>query len=178
MRSYNPLRVETLGQNSAAALMEYPAAALPPDAFEGIGVYTLHYSGTFEPYAGLGERPVYVGKADKGVHARLGQHARSVDQALNLDLADFRCRWLVMEEVWVGLTEQVLIAQYRPVWNIVVKGFGIHTPGSGRGQQRRSPWDTLHPGRPFAEGRPDNRRSAADLITAIRQHREQHDAQT
>lgn len=30
-------------------------------------------------------------------------------------------------------------------------GFGNHDPGGGRRDQRRSAWDTIHPGRSWAE---------------------------
>lgn len=54
MRVYNPLSVDELGRNAARALMEYPAEVLPPgDTFDGAGVYTLHYSGTFPAYADI-----------------------------------------------------------------------------------------------------------------------------
>ena len=44
----------------------------------------------------------------------------------------------------------MLIRHFQPVWNQVIDGFGNHDPGKGRNQQRRSVWDTLHPGREWA----------------------------
>ncbi|MCS1411834.1 MAG: hypothetical protein M2R45_05036 [Verrucomicrobia subdivision 3 bacterium] len=63
MRTYNPLSVDELGKNAARALMGYPAVALPPEPpFPGAGVYTLHYTGSFNAYAGMREdEPIYVG---------------------------------------------------------------------------------------------------------------------
>ena len=163
--------------------MGYPAAALPPgETFDDAGVYTLHYTGAFATYAGLGvDVPIYVGKADPPgrrqgrtqasttvLHHRLQEHAGSIEAASNLDLTDFRCRWLVLDPVWIGLTEQVLLAQYQPVWNVVVDGFGNHDPGAGRRNQRRSRWDTLHPGREWASLLRDRGETAADVIAAIR----------
>ena len=157
MRNYDPLSVDELGRNAARASMEYPADALPPaNAFEGVGVYTLHYTGEFPAYAAIGaDVPIYVGKADPPgrrqgrtqastpvLHRRLQEHAESIEAAFNLDLSDFRCRWFVLDPVWAGLTEQVLIAQYQPIWNVVVDGFGNHDTGAGRRNQRRSRWDT------------------------------------
>ena len=183
MRAYNPLSVDELGCNMARALMEYPADVLPPSkAFDGAGVYTLHYTGAFPSYAGLGLNvPIYVGKADPPgrrqgrtpasttvLHSRLQEHAGSIESASNLDLPDFRCRWLVLDPGWVGLTEQVLIAQYQPLWNVVVDGFGNHDPGAGRRNQRRSRWDTLHPGRDWASSLRDRGETAADVVTAIK----------
>ena len=110
MRAYNPLSVDELGRNAARALMGYPADVLPPgEAFDGAGVYTLHYTGAFSAYARIGDDvPFYVGKADppgrrqgrtsastQVLHRRLQEHAESIEIASNLDLIDFRCRWLV-----------------------------------------------------------------------------------
>lgn len=167
MRTYDPLSVDELGRNAARALMEYPPDDLPPkESFEGGGVYTLHYVGSFPAYAGMDdEEPIYVGKADlpgkrqgrtrarrqtPALHRRLVKHAESLESAQNLHLHDFQCRWLVLDAVWISLTEQVLIAEYSPVWNVTVDGFGNNDPGKGRWNQRRSQRDTLHPGRLWA----------------------------
>ena len=184
MRTYDPLSVDELGRNAARALMEYSAVTLPPsEAFGGAGVYTLHYIGTFPAYNGLGEdTPIYVGKADppgrrqgrarvisniSSLYQRLLRHTDSIESAYNLDLDDFRCRWLVLDPIWIGLTEQVLIAEYRPIWNVVVDGFGNNPPGANRQNQRRSQWDTLHPGREWANHLQDRGETAADVLTAI-----------
>jgi len=109
MRDYDPLSVDELGQNAARALMSYPAVALPPEeTFAGTGVYTLHYTGGFPAYAGMGDdEPIYVGKANPSggrqgrdasarltsvLRSRLAKHARSIEAVRNLDLRDFRCR--------------------------------------------------------------------------------------
>lgn len=186
MRTYNPLSVDELGQNAARALMNYPAAPLPPTpAFEGAGVYTIHYGGPFDAYRDMPE-PIYVGKADprgkrqgRGrtmavrtvLHDRLTRHARSIEQVENLDLRDFTCRWLVLDDVWIGLTEQVLIAEYKPLWNVLVAGFGINAPGKGRGDQRKSQWDTLHPGRPYVATLPPRDETPDDILANIHLHR-------
>lgn len=183
-RNYDPLNIDELGRNAARKLMDYPAIALPPaDRFFGGGVYTIYYRGPFHAYANLKvDEPIYVGKADlpgkrQGrrapqapkpvLHSRLKEHAQTINHANNLDLNDFRCRWLVLHPVWISLTEQVLIAEYQPVWNVMVDGFGIHQPGQGRRRQRRSQWDTLHPGRPWAAELPGNDMSAPEIEQAI-----------
>ena len=184
MRNYDPLSVDVLGQNAARALMEHPADVLPPaNAFNGAGVYTLHYRGEFPTYAGIGEEtPIYVGKADppgrrqgrrRGaaeittLYRRLQEHADSISTVDNLELPDFRCRWLVPDPVWIGLTEQTLIAEYRSLWNVLVDGFGNHDPGGGRRNQRRSQWDTLHPGRAWALLLQDRGESVQDIMAAV-----------
>lgn len=193
MRTYNPLNVEELGRNAARALMSYPSTTLPPaDSFEGAGVYTLHYRGYFPAYVDMNNRePIHVGKADlpgkrqgraatgrsaSVLYRRLAEHASSIESADNLELDDFSCRWLVLDSVWIGLTEQVLIAEYRPIWNNQVDGFGHHDQGRTRRNQRRSRWDTLHPGRPWAIHNQARDESVDDILAAIAHHREGHSA--
>ena len=188
MRFYNPLSLDELGTNAARALMGYPCDTLPPNQqFAGAGVYTLHYSGFFHAYAGMGDKePVYVGKADlpgkrqgqatanqssTALYRRLTKHAESINAAQNLNLADFHCRWLILDSVWIGLTEQVLIAEYQPIWNVVVDGFGNNDPGKGRWNQKRSQWDTLHPGRSWAYNLQDLGETATDIMAAVSKHR-------
>ena len=189
MREYDPLSVDELGKNAVRALMDYPLDTLPPEmAFEGAGVYTIHYTGDFKAYANLDDEPIYVGKADmpgrrqgrgraRGVasrrvlYRRLTEHSRSIDSAENLNLADFGCRWLVLDPIWIGLTEQLLIAEYRPIWNVVVDGFGHHDQGTTRRNQERSRWDTVHSGREWAERYRPRRDSAESILDAIAEHR-------
>ncbi len=178
-RRYNPLSVDELGRNAARAVMEYPAEVLPlPEAFEGAGVYTLHYSGSFPAYAGMEPtEAIYVGQAvvtktkRRPLFQRLGEHARSIEDAENLDLDDFRCRWLVLDTIWIGMTEQILIEQYRPVWNLTVAGFGNHNQGTTRNTQERSWWDTLHPGRRWASEQRPNETSIETILREIAAHR-------
>ena len=68
----------------------------------------------------------------------------------NLDLADFSCRFLEVDDIWIPLGESLLIQFYRPLWNSVVDGFGNHDPGGGRYKGASPSWDTLHPGRHWA----------------------------
>ncbi len=171
MRAYNPLSVDELGRNAARALMDYDIAELPPQPqFSGAGVYTIHYSGSFPAYVDL-DSPIYVGKADRGLHTRLSEHAASIDAATNLSCGDFGCRWLVLEQVWIGLTEQILIDRYDPIWNRVVKGFGNHHQGKARRDQQRSQWDTIHPGRAWAAMMQERSESTDHLLDRIAKHR-------
>lgn len=166
---YNPLDKLNLADSIERALLEQPCGPLPPTPFEGAGIYALYYSGDFPAYGPISDRecvsPIYVGKAvppggrrggflnaaiGRVLSARLGQHARSIGEATNLDLADFRCRYLVLDDVWIPLGETLLISHFEPVWNRVVDGFGKHVSGTTRSTGRRSSWDELHPGRPWA----------------------------
>jgi hypothetical protein len=87
---------------------------------------------------------------------RLKEHSTSISEAKNLDINDFSCRFLVCDDIWIPLGESLLIEQFKPVWNVLIEGFGIHTPGKGRKKQGKSKWDTLHPGRSLAKELPPN----------------------
>lgn len=192
---YNPLDKRNLGVSVADALLDRPILPLPPaPSFTGAGIYAIYYGGNFEAYRPIAERnlgnqfalPIYVGKAvpagaRKGgfglditpgqvLFNRLREHAESIEQAKNLVLADFRCRYLVVDDIWIPLGEAMMISKFSPVWNRVIDGFGNHDPGKGRYQQQRSPWDVLHPGRPWAERCAECNRSEQDLLAVLSAH--------
>lgn len=174
---YNPLDKRNLGASVADAILKQsPVSLPPPDQFNGAGVYAIYYTGNFPQYNMVAAEnrgdtfnwPIYVGKAvpqgsRKGglglspdnvgpvMYKRLKEHAESIQQAMNLQLEDFTCRYLVVDDIWIPLGESLLIQRFRPIWNMHLDGFGNHDPGSGRYQQKRSPWDVIHPGRPWAE---------------------------
>jgi hypothetical protein len=172
---FNPLDKTNLGESVAEALLQQPVGQMPPtEPFIGAGVYALYYEGDFALYKEVAEQnrnelyrwPIYVGKAvpagarkggyglgaDPGLalFKRLAEHADSIEQAENLRLRDFRCRFLVVDDIWIPLAESLLIEMFSPLWNRKIDGFGNHDPGSGRYNQQRSPWDVIHPGRPWA----------------------------
>jgi len=163
--------------------------------FEGAGIYAIYYTGPFEAYAPIAEAnrdgqfttPIYVGKADpqggrKGadfdaphglaLFSRLADHGKSVLAASNLDAADFACRHLVVDEVWIRMAERMLISWHQPVWNMVVDGFGNHDPGGRRATQYRSPWDVLHPGRSWAVKLGDSGLSTDEIEARVAGHLE------
>ncbi|WP_298820974.1 Eco29kI family restriction endonuclease [Chloroflexus sp.] len=89
-------------------------------------------------------------------------------QVDNLSLDDFWRRYLVVDDIWIALAENMLIEMFAPVWNTTIIGFGSHAPGKGRHNQKRSAWDTLHPGRPWAAGLPPNAQSEDEIIAMAR----------
>lgn len=191
---YNPLDKLNLGQSIVTAMLAGPCAPLPTAStprFVGAGVYAIYYSGPFPAYASVskpdcGGDPIYVGKAipsggrqgsfglapqvSNALYNRLKEHAGSLAQAQNLELADFACRYLVVDDIWIPLGESLLIAQYQPVWNSVVDGFGNHPPGTGRAAGRRPLWDELHPGRPWANALPAPAMTTEAIQEAITAH--------
>ena len=199
-QAFNPLDRVQLGRSVGQALLQSPCEALPPaDRFDGAGIYAIYYQGPFEAYRPIAlagcEWPIYVGRAmppggrkglvglgaspGRKLYARLREHYRSVNAVNSLDEEDFRCRYLVVEDIWIPLAERLLISHYRPLWNGVVDGFGGHAPGgtpggtTGRAGQQKSAWDTLHPGRSFAKGRPAQV-TAAKIRELIAEHLNAH----
>jgi hypothetical protein len=108
---YNPLDDENLAQNVADALEREPVHLMPPERFQGPGLYAIYYIGNNELYAPLSELstrdgspedkglgpfavPIYVGKAAasgsrKGnsrkskteLYRRLQEHSTSIKKA-------------------------------------------------------------------------------------------------
>ena len=179
-KPFNPLDKRNLAASIAEALLEadpMPLDTVP--SFKGTGVYAIYYTGSHPAYVPLAQAnqegrwwaPIYVGKAirkggRKGVavieddndapngtelFSRLKEHADSIKTAAtSLAIEDFHCRFLVVDEIWIPLGENLLISRFMPVWNTTVDGFGNHDPGKGRYQGLRPRWDVLHPGRAWA----------------------------
>jgi len=174
LKPFNPLDKRNLGESVADKLLEMAAQPLPPESFVGAGVYAIYYTGSFCAYTRLSKVnrdgqfrcPIYVGKAvpagarkgglgldvehGQALWKRLSEHSESVKAAQNLDIADFFCRFLVVDDIWIPLAESMLIERFKPVWNRVLDGFGNHDPGKGRYQGMMPQWDCLHPGRAWA----------------------------
>jgi hypothetical protein len=176
VKPFNPLSKDSLGRSLTEAFLKSPLHPLPPnEKFAGAGVYSLYYSGGLPLYRDLVARnavselsaPIYVGKAvplgsRKGgadfdaatghaLYARLRNHAESIRQAEKLEVCDFECRYLIVDDVWIPLAESLLIAKFRPLWNLVIDGFGNNPQGKGRKDQKMSSWDVIHSGRKRAE---------------------------
>lgn len=193
-KPYNPLDKRRLAESTVRGLLASPPEPLPPSLlFLGAGIYAIYYCGDFPLYKNVSsankgsyEQPIYIGKAvppggrkggsfDKttrssALHKRLLEHAESIRQASNLNLENFRCRYLVVDELWIRLTESLLINMFHPLWNVVVDGFGNHDPGKGRYQGKRPNWDTLHPGRSWAKRLQSGAKTIQEIENSIREH--------
>lgn len=178
MKPYNPLEKQNLGKSVADSLIKQKPVPLGSiQRFSGAGVYAIYYTGAFDAYSKLHEWntsaddlnvPIYVGKAvptggrkgnidpeisAKGtaLFSRLDEHRKSIEQVANLEIDDFWCRYLVVDDIWIPLGETLLIQRHRPIWNSLIDGFGNHDPGAGRYNGARPNWDTLHTGRDWAD---------------------------
>lgn len=171
---FNPLDKKNLGASVAEALLTkevHPLGRLP--VFEGAGIYAIYYTGSFPSYQQIARLncdskfllPIYVGKAvpagarmgaslelaaGKVLSKRLKEHADSIKAVTNLNIDDFYCRFLVVDDIWIPLGESLIIARFTPIWNSLIDGFGNHNPGKGRHAGMRPRWDVLHPGRGWA----------------------------
>lgn len=168
---------------------------MPPlEDFEGAGVYALYFIGKKGVYQNFHEinrleyrQPIYIGKAvprgwrqgriptssSQELYRRLCDHTKSIESCTNLDISDFLCRFMILENAasnLIGTVEAALIRNYQPLWNCILDGFGNHDPGSGRYNQERSEWDTLHPRRIWASRCAESSQSLDDLISKVKQY--------
>lgn len=194
---FDPTSPQVIGKIVADALLLQDREKLSDavkQSFYGAGVYAIYYRGPFDSYQPISKKdhPIYVGKADPDeLHAltpeaqgarlfgRLKDHHRSLSYAQNLDIADFDCRYLVVRSAWVETAEDLLIDRFKPVWNNETKvcyGFGKHGDRAETRANERSPWDTLHPGRPWAtsEANTPNKRGIEKIKADIAAHFEQN----
>jgi hypothetical protein len=189
---FDPLDYRIVAKSVVDALLSRALEPLPPgQQFVGGGVYAIYYAGSFRVYEPVSGKnvPIYVGKAvpaggRKGgedlesleytmpntgqvLFKRLGDHAESVKAANNLDVADFTCRYLPVTPIWIAVAEGFLIRRFRPIWNLVAGGFGNHDIGKSRHSQKRSEWDTIHPGRHWAQNCQPSKRTSREILEAI-----------
>jgi hypothetical protein len=141
-------------------------------------LYAIYYTGhnpTYKKYSELNrlsyDFPIYVGKAvpsgwrqsrishseekkSTELFSRLRQHSNNITAVENINLEDFKCRFVIFESDgsdMISTIEASLIKLNRPLWNSALDGFGNHDPGKGRYEQANSDWDVIHKGRAFAE---------------------------
>ena len=192
---YNPLDKKNLGASVAEALLGRKSHSLSGlSTFHGAGIYAVYYTGDFEADQRLRDQnqgpdlvaPIYVGKAipsggRKGVFApegtkskalftRLKEHAESIAATENLNVKDFQCRFLIVDDIWIPLGESLLIAKFAPIWNTLIDGFGNHDPGKGRHQGMRPRWDVLHTGRAWAEKCQPRLETSAQIAREVQSH--------
>lgn len=144
---FNPPAKRNLGKSVVDALLESPALPLANVGnFPGAGVYAIYYRGSFPSYkllSALNQKiaayPIYVGKAiPKGgrkgtgtdasldstaLSKRLQEHKASIEVVDSLRVEDFSYRSLVVDAIWIGLGETLIIQRFQPLWNQVADGY-------------------------------------------------------
>lgn len=184
---FNPLESHHLGVSVAKALLaQKPVSMEDIQEFEGAGIYAIYYTGDFPAYADSVVRnannafksPIYAGKAvprgsrkgefisstpGKSLFTRIQEHVESIKTTSNLDIKDFHCRSLVVEDIWIPLAESLVIKHFTPFWNCRLDGFGNHNPGKGRHEGKRPLWDVMHPGRAWAASLRARKETKEDL---------------
>lgn len=191
---FDPSSPRVVGRFTALAMLAQARAPLGlVPRFYGSGVYVIYYRGEFPPYAPISgsETPIYVGQAapaqqgartarDQGerLAARLNEHRKNIAKAgTTLSLADFEARFLVVQSGWETAAEDYLIHLFRPIWNNetrILYGLGKHGDSALTRANKRSPWDTLHPGRAWAANSVEDASSAERIESELREHFERH----
>lgn len=191
---FDPSNPKIIGRFTALALVAQDREPLAEiGKFYGSGVYAIYYRGDFEPYGPLknGETPIYVGQAapalanahtarDQGprLAARLNEHRKNIAKAdTTLSVEDFDARFLVVQSGWETAAEDFLIHLFRPVWNSetnILYGLGKHGDDATTRANKRSPWDTLHPGRIWAAKSIEDARTPDVIIGDLEAHFRSH----
>ncbi|WAC59372.1 Eco29kI family restriction endonuclease [Brevundimonas sp. SL130] len=191
---FDPSNPKIIGRFTALALVAQDRESLAEiGKFYGSGVYAIYYRGDFEPYGPLknSETPIYVGQAapalanahtarDQGprLAARLNEHRKNIAKAeTTLRVEDFEARFLVVQSGWETAAEDFLIHLFRPVWNSetnILYGLGKHGDDATTRANKRSPWDTLHPGRVWAAKSIEDARTPDVIIGDLEAHFRSH----
>lgn len=193
---FDPSDPKYMGRLIAITMLKQPKVALDAlPRFYGSGVYALYYKGAFSAYQPISgtEIPIYVGKVDpKSAEAATPQeqgdklwfrllkdHAKNIKLATStLDVHDFECRFLVVKSAWQNTAETYLINHFQPVWNNEMKvcfGIGKHGDNAKTRQNKRSPWDEIHPGRKWAAGNEPRPGGVEAVLQAVADHFKQLD---
>lgn len=163
-------------------------AELDGAPFFGSGVYAIYYHGKaeacYQPLSGT-ETPIYVGKANpksayaetveaqgQTLYLRMKEHAKAIRQT-GLPLSDFSFRSAAIQSGMQAAVEEFMIRLFKPIWNKETNlcfGIGKHGDSATTRTNKRSPWDTMHPGRKWAADTADDQRKRSDIESAILKH--------
>lgn len=165
-----------------------PLDQLLEKPFYGAGVYAIYYHGrkekAYRPLSGT-ETPIYVGKANpknpqaetveeqgQALFLRLKEHVQNM-QRTDLALGDFRFRAVPIQTGMQAAVEDFMIRLFRPIWNKEIKicyGIGKHGDDAETRKNKRSPWDTMHPGRRWAAATRADQKSRQEIKAQITKH--------
>ncbi len=165
-----------------------PMSEMENTPFYGSGVYAIYYVGNtekaYERLSGT-ETPIYVGKStpknanaetveEQGqvLYQRLKERSKSIAKT-NLELADFEYRAAPIQTGMQASVEDFMIRLFRPIWNKETKicyGIGKHGDSAATRRNKRSPWDTMHPGRRWADQTAEDQMNRSHIETRITEH--------
>lgn len=192
---FDPADPDSSGRLAASKLLTQKKVGFEGlSRFYGSGVYAIYYTGGFESYTRISksETPIYIGKADPKtplansvfeqgtkLYDRLNEHRKNIIKVNNLNISDFEIRYLVIKSGMQSAAESCLIHYFKPIWNKETKVcFGIGSHGDNKSETRtnkRSPWDTLHPGRTWAAvDTLENQKEKEQIDTEINLHFNEH----
>jgi Eco29kI restriction endonuclease len=80
---------------------------------------------------------------------------------------------LVVQSGYETAAEDYLIELFRPIWNAetnLVYGLGKHGDAATTRANKRSPWDTLHPGRAWAAPTTEDARTEPQIRADLKTH--------
>lgn len=192
---FDPGNPKVVGRFIALAMVAQKRQPLA--SFEkhyGSGVYAIYYNGPFALYAPIKgtETPIHVGQAAPAISnartpteqgerlcRRLEDHRKNISKAKStLDIADFEFRSLVVQSGWETAAEDYLIHLFQPIWNNETKilyGLGKHGDAATTRANKRSPWDTLHPGRTLANSdRITDAKTKKEIAHGLQDHFKRH----
>lgn len=191
---FDPSNPKIVGRFVSLALVaqgRHPLGEIPSSY--GSGVYAIYYNGTFPFYMPISgtETPIYVGQTAPTINnaqtpleqgpklsGRLNEHARNIARAAStLDLNDFEFRSLVVQSGWETAAEDYLIHLFRPVWNSqtgILYGLGKHGDSAKTRANKRSPWDTTHPGRAWAAATEEDAKAEATIEGELLKYFKEH----
>jgi hypothetical protein len=162
--------------------------------FYGSGVYAIYYNGEFPAYKPISnsETPIYIGQAAPSISnarnpseqgeklsSRLIEHFKNISKATStLSISDFEYRALVVQSGWETAAEDYLIHLFHPIWNSETKlvfGLGKHGDAAATRSNKRSPWDTIHPGRIWANDlKLQDAKNLDGIVSELDQHFKNH----
>lgn len=188
---FDPSNPKIVGRFVSLALVAQSRQPLSDiKKFYGSGVYAIYYNGKFAPYAPIAqsETPIYVGQAAPSISnartpseqgdklsGRLTEHCKNISKATStLLIEDFEFRALVVQSGWETAAEDYLIHLFHPIWNNetqLVYGIGKHGDAATTRSNKRSPWDTMHPGRTWAgDPKLQDAKDTARIKTELDEH--------
>jgi hypothetical protein len=194
---FDPSNPKIVGRFVSLALVAQTRLPLSKIArFYGSGVYAIYYNGSYASYTPIAksETPIYVGQAAPSISnartpteqgeklsGRLTEHFKNISKAKStLSIDDFEFRALVVQSGWETAAEDYLIHLFHPIWNNetqLVFGLGKHGDAAGTRANRRSPWDTIHPGRAWAaDQKLQNAKGPERITVELEEHFKNHPA--